>query len=92
MQLDIGDEQVLDEGGSLAEQVPIVADHHGAAVKDELVLAPHLVDVGDGAAGLRHTVSEDLTPLHLLTQRVGRGVDRDDQLGSLSGHRRGRSL
>ena len=44
-------------------QRPVGADHEARAVEDELVLAADLVDVGDGAPGLRHPLSEHLESL-----------------------------
>ena len=46
------DHQILGELDARSDQRPVRRENEGIAVEDQLVLAPHLVDVDDGAPRL----------------------------------------
>ena len=54
-------------------------DDEGATVEDELVLAPHLVHVGDGAPGLGHPLAGHGQTVGSAADGIRRGVHVDDE-------------
>ncbi len=82
---EIGDEQFFRERGRPRHQLALGIEHHAATVEHQLVLAAHLVDVGERAAGIGGTRGEHALARVRLAGVERRAVDVDVQLGATGG-------
>ena len=78
----VGDHQFLDELRSASDEPALGIEHHRAAVEHQLVLAAHLVDVDERAAGIRGARRQHPFAVRPLVEVVRRAVDVDVQLGA----------
>ncbi len=88
--LEIGHQDLLGELSGRGHHVAPPVDDERGTVEDELVLSPDLVDVDDGAAGLRRACAEHREALRPPAARVRRGVEVDEEACAgrgLLGHR-----
>ncbi len=73
-------------------QRPVRRHDQRVAVEDELVLAAHLVDVGDGAAGLGDASAQHREALGVPAPVVGRCVEVDHDVGAGTARLRNRPV
>ena len=82
LRIDVDDEQRLLEAGRPCEHVPLVVDHAGVPVEDELVLGADRIAERDEAGVVSRAGDEHLLALSFLSDVVRRSGDVRDELGA----------
>ena len=76
---------MLGELRAPGEEVAVGVEHQRGAIENELVLAADLVDVDEGARGVRGPGGQHALPLAEAPRVVRGGVDVDDEFGASFG-------